>query len=118
GGGWLAGEHGALTDRDPRAPQAQLAPRAPRSARALRDRRPLDLPTLQHLESVIELRVVSQLALLDVGRDHLGRVGVGAVRVRVAVGGAIFARVLKMSRKVGFAQQPPRDVALPSPPAL
>src|SRR5262245_1186715 len=63
-----------------------------------------DLPALQQLEGVIELRIGTELAFLDVGRRLVAggrRRGVGA-DVAVAVPGLL---LLEVPRQVGLAQQ-------------
>src|SRR5207248_2147957 len=96
-----------------RGPEPSRRPRSrgtdaavsPLSAVPARDERLEDLPALQELERVVELRVGSELALLDVDRALARPAARTVVTLPRRPRLAIALRVLEMPRQVRLAQE-------------
>src|SRR5207247_1807848 len=87
------------------AGSARSIARAYISPFAARDEGLEDLPALEQLERVVELRVGAELALLDVGRHALGRGLPGGARLAVLAFLLLALRAAQVARQVRLAQQ-------------
>src|SRR5438034_8017350 len=87
------------------AGSARSIARAYISPFAARDEGLEDLPALEQLERVVELRVGAELALLDVGRHALGRGLPGGARLAVLAFLLLALRAAQVTGPVRLAQQ-------------